>query len=312
MAANKADVSFKLQGNPQYNRNTTVKLTSQATGAAVEARPFLDGSGIVRGLDPGLYEFQVTNANLMVPIETRIIRIFPQPQPTQVFVQVPEILFKNTPIADIPDANLGPVQQTASNVKVQVQAISVKQPGEAILAADWNAMAKAISDLAAAVGDLTQLVAPRGHNHPEIAAKIDEVQGNIRLFADAFGKTVLEIRRQFEIDALRAEIKDVHLLDIDADVNNRVNELQASVQKDTPSYTQLLSNFGAFLLKKIADIGASPIGGQAFLADVATQRVMARARAYAEGGVKTQPNHELGTYQLSTKGSLAARAAANA
>jgi hypothetical protein len=190
-----------------------------------------------------------------------------------------------------------------------VQPIAVKQPGEAILAADWNVMAAAIIDLSSAVGDLTQLVSPRGHNHPEIAAKIEEVQGNIRLFADAFGKTVLEIRRQFELDALRIEISDVTQLNNDADVTSRVSELEASVQKDTPSYTQLLANFGVFLSKKIAAIGAGA-GGQAFLAAVATQRVLARAHAYANAGVQTQPDKELGTYQQSTKGSLAARAAA--
>ena len=303
---NTADVSVNLQGFTPANRDALVNLTSVATGQRFTAKPFLDGSTVVRGLTPGMYEVEVTHPNLINPIGKRFIRIFPQVQPTQINIEVPNVLFNNAPIAETADANLGPVQSAATAVSSQALTVGSKNPGDAITHGDWNTMASAISDLATAVAQLTQLVSPRGHDHPEIAAKIDEVQGNVLSFTEAFGKAVLEIRRQFEIDVLRANTEEVLTLGgVDnatrQDVLGRIDNLQASVQKDTIQYTQLLSNFGAFIQTKINAIATSKgAAAQAFLADVRVQTLLARARVYTGTGVQSHPRSEMISYSSVT------------
>src|SRR2546421_3671477 len=190
----KATFNLQLQGFPAANRDATVKLTNQATGQIIERKPFLDGSLQVRDVDPGLWQLVVRHPNLVNPIIQQPVRLFPQPTPTFIPIPVPADLFKDTPIRDIPDANLAPVQQAVTSVRDRARPLAVKGAGEVIRASDWNSLAGAVSDLAAAVLELTNLVSPKGHDHPEIAEKIDEVQGNLRRFAEAFGKSLVELR----------------------------------------------------------------------------------------------------------------------
>src|SRR3712207_624736 len=112
----RAAFDIRLEGFAAANREAEVQLVNQATGQTVRRHPFLDGSLLVRDLDPGPWELTVTHPNLINPIDRRIVRLFPQLVPTRVPVLVPPDLFRDSPIRDIPDADLAPVQQTAAAV----------------------------------------------------------------------------------------------------------------------------------------------------------------------------------------------------
>ena len=205
----KAAFNFQLTGFPAANRDAEVTLTNTATGQTLKRSPFLDGSLVVRDLDPGLWEAKVTHPNLIQPIFTQKLRLFPQITPTLVPVRIPDVLFQDRPIRDIPDANLGPVQQAVTAARDSLTPVLGKAPGEAIRAGDWNTLASAVRDIADNVLQLTNLVSPRGHDHPEIADKIAEVQQNMRNFSEAFGKSLLELRRELEAEHFRRVLTGV-------------------------------------------------------------------------------------------------------
>jgi hypothetical protein len=306
MAATKAGFNIQLQGYTPANRNATVRLVEDATGQEIQRKPFLDGTLQLRDLNPGFYTMTVTHPNLAVPIDTRRVRLFPQPQPTVITVPVPADLFRDSPIRDIPDKDLTPVRQAAQAAAQAVAPVAVKTAGEAIRAADWNALAGAVASLAGAVVELTQIVSPVGHDHPEIAEKIDEVQGNIRRFAEAFGRSLLELRREIEAESLRRTVTDV--LDLGgADgatrtgVLDRVQDLAAHVQADTTQFTQKTSTLGSLLLNTVNQIAvAQGANADTFLANAQVKAVTAIARSYADAGVQTRPEAELVTYQQTT------------
>ena len=303
---NKAAFQIQLQGFVPAYRDAVVKLTNESTGQVVERKAFLDGSLAVRDLDPGMYEIEVNHPNLNLPIERRKVRLFPQPAPTMVPIPVPADLFRDTPIRDIPDANLGPIQQEATSVRDRLRPIAVKSPGEAIRAADWNTLVDAVSDLSVALLELTNLVSPKGHDHPEIAEKIGEVQDNLRRFAEAFGRSLLELRREIETESLRKNVDEVlekggASQDVRDRVQDRIADLAARVQSDTPLFTQKLSTTGTVLLNAINDMAISK-GAEAdqFLADSSVQELTNVARQYTETGTQTRPESELLTYQRTT------------
>lgn len=302
----KASFNIQLQGFTPANRNAKVQLVEEATGQTVDRQPFLDGSLQVRDLNPGFYQMTVTHPNLTFPIETRRIRLFPQPQPTIVTVPVPADLFRDSPIRDIPDRDLSPVRQAASGAAQAVAPIAVKTAGEAIRAADWNILAGAVTQLANAVVELTQIVSPVGHDHPEIAEKIQEVQGNVRRFAEAFGKSLLELRREIETESLRRTVTDVLDLGgadaaIRAGILDRVQDLTAHVQADTTQFTQKTTTLGALLLNSVNQIAvAQGTNADTFLNNDKVKTVTAVARSYADAGVQTRAEAELITYQATT------------
>ena len=204
-----AAVNVQLSGAGFANRDASVRLVNSATGQVIERKPFLDGSLLVRDVDPGLWQMTVSHPNLVTPIDQRVIRIFPQVPPTLVPVTISPDLFRDNPIRDIPDADLSPVQQTATDVRDRLRPVLGKSPGEAIRAEDWNVLVAGVSDLATAVLSLTSLVSPKGHDHPEIAEKIGEVQDNLRRFSQAFGNSLVELRREIETEVLRRNVNDV-------------------------------------------------------------------------------------------------------
>jgi predicted lipid carrier protein YhbT len=302
----KSTLDLKLQGHVPANRDAIVKITQEATGVSLQRKPFLDGSLLVRDLDPGFYELEVSHPNLIDVIDRRRIRVFPTPQPTRVFVPVPSDLFRDTPIRDVPDADLGPVQALASSARTAIQPMGAKIAGEAIRAADWNTLVGAVSDLATCVLELTALVAPRGHDHPEIAEKIGEVQENMRRFAESFGKSLLELRREIETENLRTQVTDV--LDrgnADAATRtllfDRLAELETSVQSDTLNFTRKLSTTGSVLLNTVNELAvAQGADADTFLNEPSVQKLTGVARQYADAGTQTKAEGELLTYQKST------------
>jgi hypothetical protein len=296
----KSDFNIRLQGFPAANRDARISLRNVTTGHIVsDVRPFLDGTATVRGLDPGEYEVEVKHPNLANPITKDRIRLFPQPHPTIVNIPIPRVLFEDSPIADVPDADLGPVQSKATAAKGVAASVGGKLAGNAILAADWNQLAGAVADIADAVLQLTSLVAPKGHAHPEIAAKIDEVQGNIRRFTEAFGKSLLEIRREIEAGQIHDDTAVV--LPNHTDLIEKIKDLKLNVQNDPIRYTQDLTNVGNLMLDAINKEAQSrgPDAGATFLKTDEVQRLTERARTFADAGVQTSADNELKVYQQS-------------
>ena len=250
----KTSANIQLRGHTPANRDAIVRMTHEATGKVVERKPFLDGSLVMRDLEPGNYELQVVHPNLIQPIESRRVRVFDQKLPTVLPVKVPEELFRDTPIRDTPDADLAPVQQTAAAVGDRIPPIAGKSPGEAIKAADWNTLVDCVGDLAAAILELTALVSPRGHDHPEIAEKIDEVQGNLRRFSETFGRSLVELRREIETRDLEQTMDEAmkEADDVPPDVRERwkdiIEGLSGNIQSDTTNFTGKLKGAGFTVL----------------------------------------------------------------
>lgn len=305
----KAAFDIRLEGYVPANRDAEVELVNQATGQTITRKPFLDGSLQVRDLDPGNWEMTVRHKNLINAIDRRVVRLFPQPFPTRVPVIVRPELFRDTPIRDIPDADLSPVQQTAAAAASNVGPLAGKAPGEVIRAEDWNVLASAVADLARAVGELTHLVSPRGHDHPEIAEKIAEVQGNIRRFTDSFGRSLLELRREIESQNLRTKVTGV--LDrggasttVRDRVLGRVAELEGTTLTPTATWTATIANHGNAMLREVIDLANEQDGGaDEFLADPTVASTMTLLQNFAGAGGQTQPEQEL---QLYRTGSAAA------
>ncbi|MDM0110701.1 hypothetical protein QTI66_00990 [Variovorax sp. J22R133] len=297
MAA-KAAFNFQLTGFPAANRDAEVTLTNTATGQTLKRSPFLDGSLVVRDLDPGLWEAKVTHPNLIQPIFTQKLRLFPQITPTLVPVRIPDVLFQDRPIRDIPDANLGPVQQAVTAARDSLTPVLGKAPGEAIRAGDWNTLASAVRDIADNVLQLTNLVSPRGHDHPEIADKIAEVQQNMRNFSEAFGKSLLELRRELEAEHFRRVLTGV-LDEAQApqatrdDLLGRVGRLSETLQADPAVFTSQLNNTGSRVLGAVADmVAANPALG----ASAQVQKMQAIAQQYTVSGTTTTADNELKIY----------------
>ncbi len=298
----KGSFNIQLQGYTPANRDAVVRLVNQSTGQVIERKPFLDGSLLVRDIDAGMYELEVRHPNLVQPIDRRPVRLIPQVVPTFVPVPVLPELFRDSPIRDIPDKDLTPVQQAATAAREQIRPVSTKAPGEVIRAADWNALVDAVMDLAGAVIELTQLVTPQGHDHPEIAEKINEVQGNIRRFTDAFGRSLLELRRDIETQRLRRNVEDVLTAAGASAVlrdrfERRVVDLEQSVQADTSLFTRNLAQAGNQFLTEINEL-ANQQGAEAevFLKRPEVVQLTETARSYVQTGTQVRAEAELNTY----------------
>lgn len=302
-----ADFNIQLQGFVPAFRDAEVTLLNPASGQSVTRTPFADGSLSVADLDPGLYQLKVTHPNLALPIFSQTVRLFPQNIPTLVPIPVPDTLFTNVTIAPVPQADLTPVQQSLTAVRDRTRPVVGKSPGEAIRADDWNTLAGAVADLASAVLALTNLVSPVGHAHPEIQTAITDVQGNLRTFAEAFGRSLLELRREIETEALRRNIDDVLNVagsaaseDARTQIATRLGALSTSLQADSSVFTQNLTAAGQVLLTQVNNMSvASGEAGQAFLSNPSVVRLTQAATQYAQAGTQSAPANELLTYQRS-------------
>jgi hypothetical protein len=225
MAAANA-LNLNILGFPAVNRDLRVEVRDAVSQQVVRtAQPFSDGTVRIPQIAPGAYEMVLNHPNLALPVLRRPIRVLPTGD-TSVSVVIDPSQFRNTPIQDIPDANLGPVRDQASSVAETVLPLSTKHPGEAIKAEDFNQMASAIRDLALAFVELTRLVSPVGHNHPELEAKFDEVTGNFQQLLNTVSTAMAELQRQIQSQRVRAQVEQV--LD------------QAEVDKASPQGRQFL------------------------------------------------------------------------
>jgi hypothetical protein len=242
---------LNILGFPAVNRDLTVDLTDPSTGEVVRTgRPFLDGTLNIAQLPPGVYEIAISHPNLALPVLRQPIRVLPVGD-TQVSLLIDPSRFRNTPIADIPDANLGPVRDATTSVQQTVQPLTAKRPGEAITSADWNTLASGVASLAEAVTQLTRLVSPVGHNHPELEDKINEIQGNFTTLLDTVTTAMTELQRQIQAERVRKQAGDLFdRVGLAADNPRRqalvdaLNQLDRAVVEPPPRFAQVSRNVG--------------------------------------------------------------------
>jgi hypothetical protein len=129
--------------------------------------------------------------------------------PTTVSVLIDPSKFRNTPVEEIPEANLGPVVDALKSVAETVTALANKHPGEAIRSDDWNALSGSVRDLANSVAELGRLVSPQGHQHPEYVKKFDEITTNFQNLLDQLSTSMAELQRQIFAQRLRGQVLGV-------------------------------------------------------------------------------------------------------
>jgi len=303
----KGSMQVKLQGFAPANRDAVVRLKNESTGAVVERKPFLDGTLLVRDLEPGMYELEVVHPNVIEAIERRRVRIFGQKSATLVPVVVRPDWFDESKLPDVPDKKVGPIQQTATAVRESLAAIGGKSAGEAIRAADWNALVAGVSDLAGAILELTYILAPRGHTHPDLGDRVDGIREDMRRSGESFGRSVILLRREVEAVTLRRDV--TAMLDAgnaSAEVRDRalarVSELEGSLMTDTQVFTGKLARTGTVLLDVVNVLAvAAGAGGDAFLAKPEVKAVAEVSRGYVETGAVVRPEAEMATYEASAR-----------
>lgn len=203
-----SELGININGFAPVNRDLSVELRDAIGNVVKQVTPFADGTARITQIDPGVYDMVVRHPNLTLPVYRRPIRILPD-IPTQVSVLIDPSQFRNTPIEDIPDANLTPVRQAADSVSETLSPITGKRPGESIRSEDWNLLATNTQQLGDTLSQLTQLVSPVGHNHPELEAKINEISGNFDNLVSQLSGAIAELQRQIQALRFRQQINDV-------------------------------------------------------------------------------------------------------
>lgn len=201
-------LNLQLNAAPAILRDMTVNLVNEATSEKRTVSPFLDGSVQFANIDPGRWQVQALHPNLLTEVVNRPVRVFPD-RPTFQRIVIPENIFSNAAIADTPDADLAPSQRRLDQAEADSRDQANKVPGQPIFADDWNALATTLADTAKATRELSGLISPIGHDHPEIVAKITETQDNLQRFYDLFARSLAELQRQIEQLALRRKLDDV-------------------------------------------------------------------------------------------------------
>ena len=202
-------LNLSIAGFPAVNRDLTVQIRDSVSREIIKtAKPYLDGTARIPQILSGAYELELVHPNITLPVLRRPIRVLPVGT-TQVSVLIDPSLFKNTPIEDIPDANLGPVRATVSSVAETILPLAHKLPGEAIKAEDFNLLASSIRDIGLALMEVTRLVTPVGHNHPELETKFGEVTGNFETLLNTLSTAMAELQRQIQAQRVRRQVEDV-------------------------------------------------------------------------------------------------------
>ena len=253
-----SDLNLSILGFPAVNRDLTVEIRDPASNAVVrQVQPFLDGTVRVSQLAAGAYELTVRHPNLTLPVIRRPVRILPTGD-TRISVVIDPTQFRNTPIEDIPEANLGPVRGSAESIAETMVSLTSKRPGESIKAEDWNVMASSIRDLALGLAEVLRLVSPTGHDHPEFVRKFDEVTTNFETLLNTLTAALAELQRQIQAERVRNQIED--MLDVagvdKASPRGReflglVADLNSSVTESPAAFSRKARNIGVQLGTKI-------------------------------------------------------------
>ncbi len=199
---------FKMQLNtpPAITQDMQVELVHQVTGEKRSAKPYRDGTVAIANLAAGQWRARVKHPNLLFDVYDRNVRVF-KDRPTFVPVRIPTDLFENAPIRDTPEADLGPLQQRLDEAAELSERQADKLGGQPIYADDWNELATTVAGVARSGRELAELVAPDGHDHPELVAKIEEIQGNLQRFFEAFGASIAQLQRQIQQLALQRKVE---------------------------------------------------------------------------------------------------------
>lgn len=250
-----SDLTMNILGFAAVNRDLKVEVRDPSTQRVVrEVRPFLDGTVRLPNIDAGAYEVHILHPNLVRPVLTRPIRVLPVGE-TSVTVMIDPTKFRNTPIEDIPEANLAPVADLARSVGETVAPLGAKTPGEAIRSSDWNALAGAMRDLSNGTGELTRLVSPVGHDHPEIVAKIEEMSSNFQTLIDTMSQALAELQRQIQVLRLRRQVEDAldaaGALDQKDEITRDIDTLEQQVTASPTVFSRNLRNVAAGLSTRI-------------------------------------------------------------
>jgi len=253
-----SDLTLNVLGFAAVNKDLTVKVLDPQTQRVVrEVQPFLDGTVRIPKIDPGAYEIAITHPNLTLPVVRRPIRVLPV-GPTNISVLIDPSKFRNTPIEDIPEANLGPVVDALKSVAETVTPLASKHPGEAIRADDWNTLSGSVRDLANSVAEMGRLVSPQGHDHPEYVQKFDEITTNFQNLLDQLSAAMAELQRQIYAQRLRGQVMDV-LDQAAVDPNSAqgkefldlVNSVDAKVNESPTVFGREVRNTGVQLQTKL-------------------------------------------------------------
>lgn len=242
-----ADVAFNVYGFRQANAGLNAVLWDPATNTQVaEVKPMADGTGSFRNIRPGNYLIRFTHENLAFDLAAQPVSVPPAGRAT-VSILLDPSKFRNTPIADVVNANLTPITQSAESIERAVGQLANARGGEVIFASHFNQLASSIRDLAHSVGALSRGVAPQGHNHPEYEAKLTEMSTNFETLLNMLTISMVELQRRFEIQRLRdlvQDLLDVPGVTVDAATRKRVFDLLAELEART---TETPAVFSALL-----------------------------------------------------------------
>lgn len=261
-----AMLNMTLSTPPTINQDVKLELINQVTLVKTTVAPFLDGTVRVANLDPGLYRVTVKHPNIPSVVWDNQIRVFPD-KTAFVPIKIPPGLFTDTPIREPTEADLSPVRDRLGHDAEQADLQAKKKGGQPIYADDWNALANVVGDMARSTSDLTRQVAPLGHHHPELEAKMSEIQSNLNKFLDLFGRTVAQLQREIRALSLRRQVGDA-LATIPATtaaavakraaaqaaLNTAIDAL-ADRRDDTPfAYTSEVRRLGDLMTQTIGDM----------------------------------------------------------
>lgn len=195
-------LTLQLDSRPEVNRDLSVELVQAVTGRKVTVKPFLDGTVNAGNLEAGDWRIAVKHPNVLFTLADRVIRVF-RDRPTFVPVKIPKDLLENASISDTPEADLAPTRARLIEAVETAGRQAKKLAGQPIYADDWNELAETVAAGARATIEATNLLSPAGHDHPELVAKLDEIQRNLQRISDVFGQAIAQLQRAQQIDALR-------------------------------------------------------------------------------------------------------------
>ena len=253
--------ALKLQLNTptEFNRDLEVDLVNQTTGEKRKAKPYLDGTVSVMGLDPGPWRVRIKHPNHVFDLYDRNIRVL-RDRPTFTPVRIPSSAFVDTPIRDVPEADLSAVQQRFDEAGAESERQANKLGGQPIYADDWNALATTMAGVARAGRELTDVVSPNGHDHPELVEKLDELQAGIERLFDSFGSAIAQLQRQIQQLSLRRKVDTAldQIADLEPAVRTEligaVDDLALAWQDQPAIYGRKRSRTAGELHDRLAEI----------------------------------------------------------